>query len=315
MQVEQTKKIKVYIEGGEKYKNSCGGGFTFLRNLKKGLEGKVEFVGDWKDCDIVFVFGITAIDKTRVHEAVNAGKKLVLRVDNIPRKSRNKRQSPVERLTEFGNKASAVVYQSKWCKEYAGFFIKNDNEVIINNGVDSEIFNSKSRNSDGHTYLYINYNDNPNKRFDEAMYWYDMESRQDPKAKLIIAGNAPKIYIEHPEYNWDLPTNAKVEYRGILDSPVQVASLMRECDYLLYPSFCEAYPNTLLEGMACGVMPLYLNNEGGSKEALHNSIIGVPQYIGDVGSCLKSKLMNPDFKVKTIEEMGEEYLALFNSLI
>ena len=296
--------LKIYIEGGEKYKDSLGGGFTFLRNLKKGLNGKVEFVSKWQDCDIVFVFGITTIDKEEIHTAVNAGKKLVLRVDNIPRKSRNKRQSPVERLTEFGNKASAVVYQSDWCKRYAGYFIKNETEVIINNGVDPSIFNSKGRNSDKDTYLYINYNDNPNKRFDEALYRFDMIFRKNPKAKLLIAGNVPKIYLEHPEYNWDLPTNAPVEYSGILTYPEDVASLMKACRYIIYPSFCEAYPNTMLEAMACDVKPIYLNDEGGSVEAYKNNSDDMAMLDGD--SWL--------FEVKTIEEMGDEYLKLFESL-
>lgn len=283
--------IKVYIENISNTK--IGGGFRFLENLNKGLKDKVTFVDDFKECDIFFIFGITAIDKGRVYEAHKLGKKIVLRADNIPRCSRNKRMHPAERLTEFGAMASAVVYQSEWCKKYAGYFIKNDNEVIINNGVDTEIFNDKDRHSDGKTYLYINYNDNPNKRFDEALYWFDMEWRQDNSRKLLIAGNVPRIYREHPEYNWDIPSNAKVEYAGIMDTPEQVAELMRGCDFLLYPAFCDAAPNTLLEGMACGLVPLYLNKEGGSVELMSNSIT----------------------KIKSIQDMSNEYLELFKSIL
>ena len=94
---------------------SIGGGFTFKTNFVKALNGKVQFVDRWQDCDVVFVFSITTIDKGELHEAIRAGKKLVLRVDNIPRKSRNKRQSPAERLAEFG-KLGMVIYQSEWAK-------------------------------------------------------------------------------------------------------------------------------------------------------------------------------------------------------
>lgn len=270
-------------------KTSIGGGWTFLRNLTKGLGNEIEIVDNWKDCDIYFVFGITTIDKGELYEALKT-KKFVLRVDNIPRKSRNKRQSPVDRLAEFGKLASAVVYQGEWCKRYAGFFIENDNEVIINNGVDTDIFNTLNRHSDNKTYLYIDYNDNPNKRFDEALYWFDMAWRRDNKKHLIIAGNAPKIYLEHSEYNWDLPVPAKVEYAGILNTPEEVASVMKQCDYILYPAFCDAYPNTLLEAIACGCTPLALNKEGGSIEVAQNG-------------------------VKTIQEMSKEYLELFNRLL
>jgi len=293
-----TKLLKVYIPNLTENLTKLGGGFTFLRNFKKGLYNKIEFVDSWQECDIIFVFGITTIDKAELHTAINFGKKLVLRVDNIPRKSRNKRQSPAERLTEFGNKAAAVVYQSKWCKEYAGYFITNKHEFIINNGVDTSIFNTKNRNSDGKTYLYINYNDNPNKRFDEALYRFDMLWRLskkiggDAEPKLIIAGNAPKIYTEHPEYDWDLPTPGKVEYVGITDTPEKTAELMRRCDCLIYPSFCEAYPNTALEALACGMDVGWINEDGGTKELIEN---------------------NKD-KIKTIQEMCEEYYNLFISL-
>ena len=285
--------MKIYIPNLQDNLNKLGGGFRFIQNLYKGLKDKIEFVDNWVKCDIVFIFGITTIDKTDINNAINAGKKLILRIDNIPRCSRNKRQSPAERLTEFGNKADMVIYQSNWCKEYAGYFINNKNECIINNGVDTSNFNCKGRNSDSNTYLYINYNDNPNKRFDEALYWFDMEWRKNNKAHLKIAGNVPKLYLEHPEYNWDIPTNGEVEYMGIMNSQEQVANLMKQCDYLLYPSFAEAAPNTLIESMACGVRPIYLCKEGGSIEMynLHRE--------------------NP----YTIEEMSNKYLEVFKKLI
>jgi len=295
--------MKIYIPNLNDNLNKLGGGFTFLKNLYKGLNGKVEFVDNWVKCDIVFIFGITTIDKIDINNAINAGKKLILRVDNIPRRSRNKRQSPVERLKEFGNKADMVIYQSNWSKEYAGFFIDNKNEVIINNGVDNTMFNCKERKTDGNTYLYINYNDNPNKRFDEALYWFDMEWRKNNEVHLIIAGTAPKIYIEHPEYNWDLTGNGNVKYVGIKNSTLEVSNLMRRCDYLLYPSFAEAYPNTLLEAMACGVEPIFINSTGGTQEAFDNNFDN--KYVDFLDG----------IKVKTIEEMSSEYLQIFNKVI
>ena len=296
--------IKIYVPNLNK--DNIGGGFSFIRNFRKALKHDIEFVDHWDKCDIYFIFGITTIaDKSEIYEAVKAGKKLVLRIDNIPRRSRNKRMSPAERLTEFGGMAHAVIYQSQWCMNYAGYFIKNDNEFIVNNGVDAEIFNTKGRESDGNTYLYINYNDNPNKRFDEALYWFDMAWRDNNNNHLWIAGVAPKIYLEHPEYNWDLPSNGKVEYVGIMKTPEDVANLMKKCDYLLYPSFCEAYPNTLLEAMACGVKPIHLCDEGGAKEVYNNN-----QIAEDDTFPLKWK-----YKVKTIQEMGQEYLNIFNKVV
>lgn len=282
--------ISIYIPNTSKTK--LGGGFRFLENLRKGLEDKAKIVDRWQDADIVFVFSITTMDKGEVYEAKKAGKKLVLRIDNLPKKSRNKRCSPVERLKEFGSLADLVVYQSEWCKMYAGYFIENKNEVIINNGVDTKIFNTEGRKTDGNTYLYINYNDNPNKRFDEALYWFDMEWRKNNDARLIIAGNAPRIYLENKECNWDLPVPARVDFVDVQHTPEAVADLMRTCDYLLYPSFAEAAPNSLIEAIACGMKPIHLNKEGGSIEMydLHTN------------------------NSYTVVDMAEQYLKQFNKL-
>ena len=113
-------KLKIYMPCISN--TGLGGGFSFRTNLVKALEDKVQFVDKWQDCDIVFVFGITSMDKGEIYEALKAGKKFVLRVDNVPLKSRNKRQHPAERLAEFGKLAHLVVYQSKWCKNWAGYF-------------------------------------------------------------------------------------------------------------------------------------------------------------------------------------------------
>ena len=283
--------VKIYVSNISK--QNLGGGWSFLRNLRKGMEGRAEFVNRWQDCDIVFAFGITAMDKGEIRSAVGAGKKFVLRVDNLPRKSRNPRMSPVERLAEFGGMADAVVYQSRWCREYAGYFINNGSEFVIHNGVDKDVFNTEDRKSDGKTYLYLNYNDNPNKRFDEALYWFDLAWRKDEESHLIVAGNAPKIYAQHPEYNWDLPVPAEVDYVGVLESPEKVAEVMKRCDYLLIPYFAEACSNVLLEGLACGLRPIAVNKEGGNIEIVERYKEGVL----------------PD-----IRDMADEYLKIFKEI-
>lgn len=282
--------IKVYVPNISNSK--IGGGFTFLANLIKGLEGRVQFVHTWQECDIVFVFGITTMDKDEINTAIKAGKKFILRVDNIPRKSRNKRQSPAERLAEFGKKADKVVYQSQWCVDYAGYFAGEG--IIINNGVDKSIFNHNRTEQAGKTFLYLNYNDNPNKRFDEALYHFDMIWRRDNECKLVIAGNVPKIYLEHPEYNWDIPTNAPVEYVGILETKEAVAKVMKQADFLLCPYFAEASSNVLLEGLACGLMPIGINEIGGNIEIIE-------RWDNDI--------------IVSIEDMGNEYLKVFEEVL
>ena len=282
--------IKIYIPNNSK--QVIGGGWTFMRNLQKALKDRIEFVFNWQEADLVFIFSITTIDKGEIHQAIGAGKKLILRVDNIPHRSRNRRQSPAERLREFGSLASRVIYQSNWAKRYAGYFAGEG--IVIYNGVDTDIFNrgSEQRESNGKTYLYVNYNDNPNKRFDEAFYLFDMAWRQDNEISLVVAGNVPRIYLDNPEYNWDLPTIGKVQYVGIKNTPEEMARLCRSADFLIYPSFAEACPNVVAEAMACGCKVLGVNPEGGTTELIQKN---TPAPY-------------------TIQQMGEEYLKVFLEL-
>ena len=86
--------------------------------------------------------------------------------------------------------------------------------------------------------------------------------------RLIIAGNVPRIYLENPDYNWDLSVPAKVEYDGIKNTPEEMAELYKRCDVLLYPSFAEACPNTVAEALACGLDIRGVNAVGGTKELI-----------------------------------------------
>lgn len=284
--------LKIYIPDHTNNPNPIGGGWTAKNNLIRGLGNRVELVDTLEKADILFVFSITATRTGEIEEAKKGGRKIVLRVDNIPRKSRNHRMDAVGRLKEIGALADVVIYQSNWAKMYTGYLIKNDTYKIIRNGVATEIFNTKNRNSDGYTYLYLNYNDNPNKRFDEALYWFDMAWRKDNKSHLIIGGSVPRIYLEHPEYNWDLPIRKQgVKYVGVITNQVQVAMLMKTCDFLLIPYFAEASSNTLAEGLACGLELIAVNSEGGNIEIVE------------------------DFKkngIRTIQKMAEEYLTAFS---
>ena len=81
-------------------KDSISGGFSWRMNFIKGVQGKAEIVDCIDDCDIFLISGVTMIDKSDFNRAKELGKKIVLRVDNVPRKSRNKRCSPHERLKE-----------------------------------------------------------------------------------------------------------------------------------------------------------------------------------------------------------------------
>ena len=67
---------------------------------------------------IVLIIGVTITTPSEIHEAKKDGKKIVFRVDNVPKKSRNRRQSPYERIKEFAKLSDVIIYQSKWARDY-----------------------------------------------------------------------------------------------------------------------------------------------------------------------------------------------------
>jgi len=270
--------------------DGIGGGWTFLRNFKKGMN-MVHFVDKWEDCDIFFITGITIVDKNEVIEAKKAGKKIVFRVDNIPRKSRNRRNTPHERMKEIADLSDVVIYQSEWAKKYC--YPITGNGAVILNGVDTSIF-KKTKESDSdreNNYLFVYHGKNEMKQFWLAHYYFQMIFRDNPQAKFLFIYDFKRELPEMQEANFDFWNGENYEYLPKIDNPEDMASLMRECKYLIYPSISDASPNTVLEARACGMEILYPapNNLAGTQELIE---------LDDI----------------TMERMCEEYYGIFKLL-
>ncbi len=272
-------------------KQTIGGGHTFRRNLKKALKGKAEFVNNWTNSDIFLISSVTIVDKAEVFAAKKSGVKIVLRVDNMPRRSRNKRMSPHERMKEFAQLADAVVYQSNWSKEWIGSYLKTDG-VVIYNGVDTDIFFPLKKISwlkedyeIFKIFMYIQYNRDENKRMTEAFDMFTKEWLNNNEHRLKIIGQySPELR----DNNFDFFRGEKIQYYGIIDDPEQMAALMQQADILLYPSYSDSCPNTVIEAKACGM------------EVWHRGHAGV----GEAAT----------IKDPSLERMGKEYLEVFKNI-
>lgn len=276
------------IHLANKSKQQIGGGFTFLRNLKLALKDKVEFVDDWKECDVFFISGVTMLDKSDVQNAYDAGKKIVLRVDNMPRKSRNKCQ-PHERMRNYADKSKAVIYQSRWAYDWIGSYVGfKDKSHIILNGVDTSIFYKQKERPfrDYLKFLYVRYNRDENKRPTEAFDMFTQAWMQNNKNELIIVGQFSE---KQEDAKFDFFRGEKFHYVNVIEDRNQLAGIMRDCDILLYPSYSDACPNTVIEAKACG-MEVYHHGHAGIGEAC--------------------SIEDP-----TLERMGNEYLDIFNKII
>jgi glycosyltransferase involved in cell wall biosynthesis len=266
--------IKVYIPSQSNM--SVGGGWTAMRNLIKGGRGLFEVVDNLEDCDILLIMGATLVQRDVVQRAKDLGKKIVFRVDNMVKDSRN-RGTGVSRVRDYSLMADYIIFQSKWAMEYVGWWLQKKvkseamNTIgrysVIFNGVDTDAFFYKDepvRRKE--EYLYVQQNRDENKRPTEAFYHFAMLSRKIPNIRLTCVGNfSPDIV----KYNFDFFDEENVRFIPTIENPKELGDIMRESKYLLFPAFCDASPNTVAEALACGMVIKLVNNVGGTKEVIN----------------------------------------------
>lgn len=270
-------------------KQSIGGGWTFLNNFKKASENK--FVNSWQESDLILITGATMTDRNEIQQAKQAGKPVIFRVDNIPKDTRN-RGTAFSRMLDFAKLADFIIFQSEWAKDYAGWwFEKNgiditNRSVIVYNGVDTDYFYPKEEQKIKGRYLYVQYNRDENKRPQEAFYRFHQEWRKDDSIELWVVG---RFSPESIQYNFDFFANENVSYIGIIEDRNQLADIYRTAEYLLFPAFADASPNTVMESIACGCKVVGINDVGGTKELV-------------------------EIKNRTIQDMAKDYQDVFNKV-
>jgi hypothetical protein len=256
-------KISIYIPpkalGGD-----IGGGWSFTDNFIKGLRDEVDFASKIEDCDIYFIPGPTLAEKEEVEKAKVLGKKIVVRVDNIPRNSRN-RNTGVSRLLKYCQMADKVVYQSQWAKDWIMPFTKIDGDIIIN-GVDLNTFKPEGERvrKDGKPqYLYVRSSRDETKNWEGAWYTFQNLFFKNPDAYLWIVG---KFSEENLEYNFDLFGGAEKRYRfwGLVDKN-ELAVIYRSADLLFLPFRCDACSNTLIEALVSNCQVIF-EESGANRE-------------------------------------------------
>lgn len=264
--------MKLFIANDSK--QSIGGGWSFIGNLIKGLDKspRVDVVNNLKDCDVVLLPSSSMILPETVEAAKNYGKQIFLRVDNIPRNSRN-RNCGTSRLSSYARQSDGVIFQSHWAREYIGWWLEKiegvefDSKIILN-GVDTDIFNKEGATHNPNIYLYSRFNRDETKNWHEAWYTFLRTWRENRKAKLWIVGQFSPELIE---YNFDFFQGEDIEYKGIITDPMEMASLYKQAGTLLAPYFNDACSNTILEARACGTKVI-ASFTGGTPEIVEDGL-------------------------------------------
>lgn len=249
--------------------NRTGGGWTQSRYLYEGLEAV-----PYEEADIVIVTGPTMANRTEVEQAKKDGKKIVFRIDNAVRNSRN-RGTGMSRMKDFSDMADLVIYQSKWARDFLYPFTKKDGAVILN-GVDTSVYNSDNRRDEDHTYLYARSSRDEGKQWINAWYWYVDHFAKHPESHFEIAG---KFSSDNFQYNFDFYNGEKYTFIG--QQPNLIDSYKRN-KYFLYSFTNDACSNSLLEARASGCEIVDVFNAlstGGAPEIMACKDISVERMI------------------------------------
>ena len=281
--------IKVLLANDSQQK--VGGGFTFLNNLRNTLTGKVEFTDKITECDIYFISGVSMVTKDHVRMARDLKKKIVVRIDGVPKNSRN-RGCGTGRLFSYCEMASAVIYQSQWSKNFLMPFLKKDGPVILN-GVDTNTFKPQGPMIDKQgtpQFLYVRQRRTERKLWEYAWYLFQKEYQKNPQAHLWIVG---RFSPEAIKYKFDLFGGAEnnVRYFGMIENKVELARIYRSADILLCPYINDPCPNVYAEAQASDL-----------------EIQGVTERSGGILEQIQAGVI-------TLEEMSNNYLEVFNKLI
>lgn len=277
--------MRLYIAKQDEQRQ--GGGWSWISNAKNAL---AEHLSSYADCDIYLIPSPSMVSKEEVDQAQSDGKKIVLRIDNIVRNSRN-RNTGMSRMKRFAQQADLVIYQSEFARALLQPYIGVDGPVIINS-CDTSIFNADGRQEDTTAkFIYSRVNRDETKNWEMARFTFQEESSiRGGDALLNIVGQFSPELIE---YNFDFYNNEQYKYWGVMTDPSSLANIYRNSDYLIYTFWNDACSNTLIEALCCGclVADKYgMAQTGGAPEILnHFYTNGGSEYFG-------------------LERMGKEYI-------
>lgn len=248
-----------------------GGGFSFIANFMDGakrIDPNVQFT-DYDKADVYFIPSASMVQREQVKIAKADGKKIILRVDNALRHSRN-RSTGMSRLWDFAEMADDIIFQSTWAKNVIGKeYLQTDRGHIIVNGVNQDIFNMNERTEDlSARFTYSRYNRDETKNWEMARYIYQQAVyTADVPCQLNIIG---RFSDELRENNFDFYQDESYKFWAV-QPPEIVSQILQNTDYFIYTYFNDACSNSLIEALCCGceIVDTYnMLNTGGAAQIM-----------------------------------------------
>ena len=207
-----------------------------------------------------------------------------------------------------GVKDLTIVTPSNWLADLVGkSFLKDYNTVVINNGVDTNIF--KPRESDFREKYNL---DNKKILLGVQSDWSKLKGLDDFIELSKVISDDYKIVLVglNDKQLKEIPDNVIGIKRT--DSAIQLAEIYTAADVYLNLSYAENYPTTNLEAQACGT-PVVTYNVGGSPESAveYGMVIDKNNLLNN-----SVRLLNIHKNKKNVDksclEMILDYIELYN---
>lgn len=241
---------------------------------KKGNSGLLKFLKELTNYWSANNFDIKVVDskdKADIHLIFALGDlkkhcKNIIRIDGVYYdKDRINLNNSIKKNIQLSH---GVIYQSQWSKIFAEnmLAVSNKNNVIIYNGVDQKKYiNKRLANIWNFEKTFVSCaNWRKNKRPEAIAQAFLLLKSQ-------IKKNIGLVFIGDGEINKVKDSN--IIYLGNLDYK-NLVNTYQMCDFMCHICHLDACPNSVIEGLSCG-LPVVCNNIGGTPEIVRDSGIVV----------------------------------------
>ncbi|MEG0503624.1 MAG: glycosyltransferase family 4 protein [Raoultibacter sp.] len=177
----------------------------------------------------------------------------------------NKKQDAIKRLFK---EADVVVVLAELWKKYFTTVFNLDNVVVVNNGIDSELYNYKS--GDGVLMAFVG-NLSPEKGVDDLLAALSIVAEGNKNFCCYFVGGGDIPRVKGIAGNLGILDN--VVFTGLL-SEQEVAELLRITAIMVLPSYHEGFPMSILEAMSAG------------NAIVSTSVGGIPEIVSENGGIL-----------------------------
>lgn len=219
-----------------------------------------------------------------------------------------------------GVKNMTIVTPSKWL---AGLvkqsFLKEHEVIVINNGIDLDVFSPKDRNifrrkysiEDKFLILGVASIWDARKGFE---YLLELSKLINSDSKIVLVGLNNKQLKQLPQNIIGIKRTNNIE---------ELAEIYSAADIYVNPTLEDTFPTTNLEALACGT-PVFTFDTGGSVESIDNtcSLVvekgNIQQLVNEIKQLKKGKFKSCDceHRGKSYDKYDRytEYIELFKSL-